>query len=229
MSKLLLFDLDGTLVSTQGAGMRAMRRAGMEVFGEAFSFDGIHVAGSLDPIIFHHGARTSGFEVADHHHETFKQAYHRLLPQELAAGGADVRHLPGAVELLTTLRQDVRATIGLLTGNYGVSADQKFRAVGIDPDWFAVRVFGDDAPDRPSLVPVGMNRYEALHGRRVPSRDVAVIGDTPRDVEAAHAHGCICFAVATGPYSVDELRATSADVVLENLLSPRPLWDWIAG
>lgn len=229
MSKLLLFDLDGTLVSTQGAGMRAMRLAGVEVFGEAFSFEGVHVAGGLDPIIFHSGARTSGFEAADHHHEIFKQHYERLLPQELAAGGSAVRRLPGVEALLAALRRDSRATLGLLTGNYGISAHQKFQAVGIDTEWFKVRVFGDDAPNRPALVPVGMKRYEAIHGAAIHPRSVAVIGDTPRDIEAAHTHGCICFAVATGPYNSQQLRDAGADVVLENLTAPQPLWDWVAG
>lgn len=227
--KLLLFDIDGTLISTQGAGMRAMQRAGAELFGETFSFEGVTAAGGLDPLILVAAAERCGVALADHHHATFMQAYCRLLPDELAASGAQVRVMPGVVDLLNTLRDDHRVTLGVLTGNYGVTARLKLCAAGIDPNVFVIHAFGDEAPDRPSLVPLAMRRFEALHGRAIAPRDVVVIGDTPRDVHAAATHGCQSVAVATGPYGLAALRATGADMVLADLSDAAALREMIGG
>ena len=223
MTKLLLFDIDGTLLSTHGAGMRAMHRAGVMLFGESFTFDGVVAAGGLDPLLLVAAAERCGIELADHHHAAFRDTYCRVLPEELAASGPRIRVMPGVIELLNDLRQDKRVTLGVLTGNYAVTAEMKLRAGGIDPDWFVVRAFGDDGNDRPSLVTHAMRQYEKLHGRTVPHRDVVVIGDTPKDVEAARVNGCRSVAVATGPYCESDLREAGADVVLADLSEPSRL------
>lgn len=203
--------------------MRAMHRAGVMLFGESFSFDGVVAAGGLDPLLLAAAAERCGIELEDRHHAAFRDTYCRVLPEELAASGPKIRVMPGVIELLNDLRRDPRVTLGVLTGNYAATAEMKLRAGGIDPNWFVVRAFGDDGKDRPSLVHVAMERYEKLRGHRVSHRDVMVIGDTPKDVHAAQVNGCISIAVATGPYSEADLRATGADLVVPDLGDPKPL------
>jgi phosphoglycolate phosphatase len=98
-------------------------------------------------------------------------------------------------------------------------------SAGIDPHWFAVGAFADDGPDRPSLVPFAMSRYSEHYGRPIAPADVVLIGDTPRDVHAARAHGCRAVAVATGPYTAAEL--CQADLVLDDLSCPAPLLEFL--
>ena len=223
MAKLILWDIDGTLLSTQGAGMRAMKRAAAATFGDVLTFDGIEVAGNLDPLILAAAAEGCGVALSQDHHGRFMETYCRLLPEELAASGKGLRVMPGVLDVLAAMRADDRLTLGLLTGNYRATARLKLAAGGIEPDWFPIGAFGDDAADRPSLVPVAMRRYEAMHGRPVAEEQVALIGDTPRDVHAAKTHGCHAVAVATGPYTAADLQAAGADLVLEDMTDPRPL------
>lgn len=226
-SKLILWDIDGTLLSTHGAGMRAMGRAGATLFGETFSFEGVEAAGNLDPLILLAAAQRCGIELADHHHGSFLETYCRILPEELAASAPHLRVMPGVHDSLAAMGADARLTLGLLTGNYPATARLKLKAAGIDPSIFSLGAFGDDAPDRPSLVPVAMRKYEQFRGEAVEPGNVILIGDTPRDVHAAKTHGCLAVAVATGPYTAADLRQTAADLVLESLEDAQPLWHLI--
>ncbi|MBI1370393.1 MAG: HAD hydrolase-like protein [Planctomycetes bacterium] len=222
MSKLVLFDLDGTMLSTQGAGMRAMARAGAGLFGDGFHFDGIVSAGGLDPLLFAAAAGRCGVELNDANHASFAEAYHRLLAEELAAG---VRILPGVIELLDEMHRHAGITLGILTGNYARTTPVKLRAAGIDPDIFAVGAFGDDANTRPGMVPVALARYEKLHARPVLPNDVMLIGDTPKDIDAAKSNNCLAVGVATGPYSTAELLDAGADLALPDLADPTAIWE----
>ena len=225
---LLLFDIDGTMLLTGGAGMRALNRAGKVLLGDAFSFDGVQPAGGLDPLLFREAAVRSGVDDPSPYQERFKRLYLEVLREELEAGARGVRALPGVLALLgglgrLALHQDL--TLGLLTGNYREGALLKLAAAGIDSSLFTVSVCGDDAADRRAMVAVAKQQYSALAGRHRPpdSSKVIVIGDTPRDVDCAHSNGALCFAVATGPYSTRDLEAAGADVVVPDLTDPSPL------
>jgi phosphoglycolate phosphatase-like HAD superfamily hydrolase len=227
MSKLALFDLDGTIISTQGAGMRAMAMAGAALWGSNFNFDGMMAAGSMDPLLFAAATERCGVDCSDENERVFRARYAIVLEQEL---GRSIREgtakiLPGAVDLLHAVRDHGQVALGLLTGNYTATAPVKLRSVGIDPAMFVIAAFGDDAPTRPGLVPVAMDRYAAMYGRRPAPGDVLLIGDTPKDVEAAVVNGCLCLGVATGPYSVADLKAAGATVAVPNLLDPSPFWE----
>lgn len=230
MSKLVLFDLDGTLLSTQGAGMRAMARAGASLFGEGFHFEGIVAAGGLDPLLFAAAAGRCGVDCNDDNHARFADTYYQVLEEELTLAARDggVRVMPGVVELLASLGAHAEVTLGLLTGNYGRTAALKLQAGGIDPSMFVVTSFGDEAPDRPAMVPVALERYRALHGREAVACDVVLVGDTPKDIAAAKAHGCAAMAVATGPFSVQQLLDAGADAAVEDLSDPVALWELLA-
>jgi len=228
MAKLLLFDLDGTLLLTHGAGMRAMTRAAAGLLGDHYSFDGVTIGGGLDPWLYHEAARLRGIDNAAEHHETFREIYARELAAELARDDPPSRVLPGVLDLLAHLRRRDDVVLGLLTGNYAHTGPIKLRHVGIEPDWFAVHAWGDEAPDRPALIPLARDRCRAVAGHAPQGSDVIVIGDTPRDIDCAHRHGCVAFAVATGPHSTLELTEAGAEHVVEDLSDPAPLLSLLA-
>jgi phosphoglycolate phosphatase-like HAD superfamily hydrolase len=113
--------------------------------------------------------------------------------------------------------------LGLLTGNYAHAVPLKLAAAGIDPGWFPVGAFGDEAESRPALVELARERYRRRHGAEVAPGRVVLVGDTPRDVHAALANGALAFAVATGKYSVEELLTSGAHRAVKDLSDPAPL------
>lgn len=226
--KLLLFDVDATLLHTHGAGSLAMEQAGVELFGDHFSVKSLHFGGSLDSVIYQQAAEINQIENHDEHHDRFRDCYLEKLEVFLASPGAHVIALPGIHEVLETLRE--RRTergdiaMGLLTGNYAAATPIKLRAAAIDPQWFSFGAFGDEGMIRADLTKLAMRRFEQHYGHPIEAGDVIVIGDTPRDVECAKAHGCVAFTVATGRYSVEQLLQAGADVAVEDLSNPAALY-----
>jgi phosphoglycolate phosphatase-like HAD superfamily hydrolase len=225
---LVLWDIDGTLLLTDGAGMRGMGRAGRKLYGDGFRWDGVRASGRLDPVIFEDALTRNGLAATEDGHRLFHDTYLVELEAELALVGKAARAMPGIREAIATLlersasRNDVAQ--GLVTGNYARAAPLKLRACGLDPAWFEINAFGDEGKTRPDLVALAMKRCAHRYGHAPDPRSVIVIGDTPLDVDCAHAHGCVAFAVATGLHGVDELRATGADVVVQDLSDPAPLF-----
>ena len=216
--KLILFDLDATLLLTHGAGMRGMTRAGVELFGPKFSLEGVTIAGGLDTRIFEQAVNACETTVTDDRRAKFREAYYRCLDEELKTG-QPAEALPGIPELLARLHADDGVIVGLLTGNFRHTGELKLRAAGLDPGVFAVSAWNDDASERTALVGVARSR----HPHPLDPGDIIVVGDTPRDVECARVNGCVSFAVATGPYSVEQLRESGADHVVQDLGDPAPL------
>jgi phosphoglycolate phosphatase len=221
---LVLFDVDGTLLLTGGAGMRAMKAVAAELFGGAFRWDGIVVSGHLDPLIFAEAAALNGLDGAGAHHESFRRRYLEVLVLELARNPDRVQIMPGIRESLTRLRGG-NATLGLLTGNYAEAIPLKLSAIGLDPAWFEITAFGEEAATRRDLVVLALAKYARRLGAPVDPRRVVIVGDTPRDVDCAHAHGCFAFAVATGGYDTRSLADAGADLVVCDLADPTPLRD----
>lgn len=228
---LLLFDIDGTLLATAGAGMRAMASAGQDLFGSHFSLEGLDTAGKLDPVIFNELADLHGIHDADLYRESFRDAYLVYLQQELDRTKDRVRLMPGVHYTLSELRRRNQAShdihIGLLSGNYRAAVPIKFASVGIDPAWFEISALGEDAPTRPDLARFAMLLYEDRWGRNLDPKRVIIIGDTPRDVACAQAHGCVSFAVATGRYSSEDLKVAGADIVVKDMDDSSVLFDLI--
>ncbi|HXU04458.1 MAG TPA: HAD family hydrolase [Polyangia bacterium] len=214
--RLLLFDIDGTLLRAHGIGARAMERAGRRVLGAAFTLDGIDFGGALDPWIFREAATRLGHDDPSEFHAAFRDEYLVELPLELARAETPPEILPGVAAALATIGGDATATLGLVTGNYARAVPLKLRAVGIDPAQFVIGAFGDDAPTRPELVRLAIDRWRAQGAHPDPDR-VVVIGDTPRDVDCARKNGCRSVAVATGWHAVSTLDAAGADVVIRDL------------
>ncbi len=214
---LILFDIDGTLLLSKGAGRYAMEEAGREVVGPHFSFEGVEFAGRLDPLIFQDGLLGSGERDFARRHDAFRRAYRERLQARLAVPGV-AAPLPGVMELLARLRDRPGTTLGLVTGNYPETGVLKLRAAGIDPAWFPVPAWGVDGPTRRHLPGVAMRRATALTGRPADPRRTIVVGDTVHDVDAARSSGCRALAVGTGPsYGVEALRPHAPDLLLEDL------------
>ena len=218
-AKLLLWDIDGTLLRGHGAGGRALRRAAEALLGPGVRDHHLNFGGALDPWLFRRLCAAIGRELDDALHSSLRAHYAQVLVEEWANAQPAAYALPGVLSLLAQLRADARVTLGLLTGNYAETGAVKLRGVGIEPDWFPIQAWGDMADTRPGLVPVALRQLKTA----VPASEVVVIGDTLRDVECAHANGCLCVAVATGGASFEELTAAGADVVLPDLSDPRRL------
>lgn len=232
MRALVLFDIDATLLKTDGAGMAAMESAGRELFGERFTTRGIDFAGSLDSILLRQMLRGCGVGPTGEAEQTFRRTYAWHLERRLSGPNA-ARALPGALELVRAVRSTADHAAGLLTGNFAETGSLKLRACGLDPSWFPICAWGDDSPhdppDREHLPPVAMRRFHAHFGREVEPGRVTIIGDTIHDVRCARANGCRSVAVATGKYSIPELRASGADHVVADLSATADILALITG
>jgi phosphoglycolate phosphatase len=225
---LLLFDIDGTLLLTERAGVQAMQKAGRELHGERFTLEHVSLAGRLDPLIWRDGMLAAGLEVDEEQHARFQRAYALALAERLRARPT-ARALPGVLALLAELRALDGTALGLVTGNYAETGTIKLRAAGIDPEWFLDNAWGGDGGHRRELPPVAMRRHAARVGRAIAPERVVVFGDTPSDIDCAHANGCLAVAVATGPsFTAAELSAHEPDLLLEDLTQSGALLEWLA-
>jgi phosphoglycolate phosphatase-like HAD superfamily hydrolase len=216
MKTLVLFDIDGTLVVTDRAGLRGMNAAFEGLHGHRDALAGIPVAGRTDRAILRDACTRFGIPYTADAVNALRDAYVERLVGELARPlrpGARFGVLPGVESLIAAMEADSRWIVALLTGNFARGAEIKLGHFDL---WrrFAFGAFGDDHFDRRELMPVALARAAAAG--ITPDR-VVVVGDTPLDVDCARAHGALAVAVATGSYSVDELTATGADLVVERL------------
>lgn len=217
MLTLLLFDIDGTLIQTGGAGVRGMNRAFESVFAVLRAFEGIPMPGRTDPAILADALARHGIDGGVPAARRFRAQYqHDLLDEMRKARAHGARVMPGVRELLATLRARSETFLALLTGNYSEAARIKLDALGL---WssFGCGAFGEDAPERSGLVPVAIDRARRCGMPSIEPRRVFVVGDTPLDVACARAAGVRSIAVATGGFGADLLRASGAEAVLEDL------------
>lgn len=230
---LVLFDIDGTLLSTGGAGLVALERAGRELFHPAFDVSGIEFAGRLDVLIMADLLRRHGLDSGPETIARFRSGYAAHMPWAMDLHRAKTEAKPGTHELVRATATLAGAAIGLLTGNFAETGTMKVQGAGFDPGVFRVNAWGDESsstpPTRDDLPKSAMKKYAALHGRAVEARRVVVIGDTPFDVRCARVNGCRSLAVATGKFSVAELREAGADLAVPDLRETSALVRWITG
>jgi phosphoglycolate phosphatase len=217
--KLVLFDIDGTILWTDGAGRRAVHAALSDVFGSVGP-SGTMFDGKTDRQIVRELMRLDGH--ADDHIDARMDAsissYVANLERELATPDATPsRLLPGVNTLLDELEARDDVLLGLLTGNVERGARAKLGAVGVDFARFRVNAFGSDHELRGELPEIARARGEAALGRPLAGRDVVVIGDTPADVQCGRGIGARAIGVATGRFSSDELASHGAAAVFEDL------------
>jgi phosphoglycolate phosphatase-like HAD superfamily hydrolase len=219
--RLVLFDIDGTILLTDGAGRRAIQRALIDLAGTAGPVTDHRFDGKTDPQIVRELLSLAGHPDAEtpHRVQAVCERYLELLTEELARP-SQTRVMAGVRELLAALAPPEAVgdvLVGLLTGNLERGAALKLRSAGIDPGRFAVGAYGSDAPDRPALPAIARRRAEEHTGRTIAGVDVFVVGDTPEDVACARPIGARTVAVATGRYDVTALAAAGATHVFADL------------
>lgn len=214
MRRLLLFDIDGTLVSG-GPAKDAFHIALLEAFGTAGDIEGHDFSGKTDPQIARELLIGAGLDhdAVDRGLPSLFAAYLRELEARLPE--RPVRVLPGARRLVDLLTEIEDVALGLVTGNVAGGADLKLGSAGLrDP--FRIGGFGSDSEDRDELPPVALRRARDAWSVDFEPDQVWIVGDTPRDVQCAHAHGLRCLAVATGHFEADALVRAGADRVVES-------------
>lgn len=228
--RILLFDIDGTLLLSGGAGRRAINRTFAELFGIADAFAGIVPDGNTDPLIFREIVTRSGLgtETLERRWPEIEERYRRHMEHEMRRSPG-ARLMPGVTELLTRLHGREHLHLGLLTGNLEPTARMKLDRFGLNR-FFGFGAFGSDDADRNRLAPIAVRRAEARLDRPIGlGRHVFVIGDTPKDVACALAAGVTAVGVASANYSQAELESAGAHVTLSTLEAPAPLLDAIDG
>ena len=232
--RLILFDIDGTLLWTDGAGRRAIQRALLDEMGTAGPIDRYRFDGKTDPQIVRELLTLAGHPEAEAEERISAvcRRYVGLLAAELAQPAKTTRLLPGVADLLAALEPHEaagRALVGLLTGNLEGGAALKLRAAGLDPARFAVGAFGSDSARRPDLPAIAVERAARRTGRRFAGADVVIVGDTPDDVACGRPIGARTVAVATGFYDEVQLRAAGAVHVFAHLADTRAVTGALLG
>lgn len=226
MKKLILFDIDGTLIDTRGAGLYALKQAAEEMFGnDAPSFD-IH--GNTDSSLVTHVFQHYGVAQDAETTEEFYSIYMKKLEANLNADDYDGQLLEGVVDLLEALRYRDDIELSLLTGNLARGAEEKLKRHSIGK-YFSYGAFGDDHYDRNSLGPIALKRAELTTGYPFTPEETIIVGDTVRDIKCAKSLGCKVLAVATGAVAMDSLEAEGADLVLNSIGDTLQAYKFITG
>lgn len=225
MSTLVLFDIDGTLLDSGGAGIKSLNDALRDMLGVDNGFEGIECAGKTDISIIKDAFTKWNLPVTNGEIAKFTEKYVSHLKESIFNPRGHVK--TGVLELLDRLDRIAEVHTGLLTGNVEAGAKIKLARFGISK-YFSVGAYGDDSENRNELLPIAAKRFYDLTGEEIDYKNCLIIGDTPRDVTCAFTFGAPSLAVATGPYSIAELRNTEANLVVENLNDTEYIVKWIA-
>lgn len=212
--KLILWDIDGTLIVSHGAGVRAMELALTKRFGVTCDLRQIDWAGRTDSWITGAVFKLVGLPDTPQNAHDYLEAYLELLPRELR-DGPQGRVLPGVFELLETLHRRPDVAQGLLTGNLRRGAEFKLTHYKVW-HYFEFGAFADDSPQRNDLGPHALRRAKEKHAVEFSPAETFIIGDTPHDIACGQVIGAKTIAVATGKYSVAELQAHAPTAVFED-------------
>ena len=215
--RLVLFDLDGTLLWTNGAGRRAIHRALVDVLGTPGPIEGFRFDGRTDGEIVRLLAEGAGIAADAGLVGTVLDRYVGFLTDELAKPTQRTTVYPGVLQLLAQLEYRRDCVMGLLTGNVRDGARLKLASGGIDIARFRVGAFGSDSAHRPDLPAVAQRRAREELGFDLAGRDLVIVGDTPSDVTCGDGIGARAIGVATGSFTVPQLLEAGADAAFANL------------
>jgi phosphoglycolate phosphatase-like HAD superfamily hydrolase len=226
--KLVLFDIDGTLLSSEGMGRASMQRALDEVFGSPGSPE-YRYDGKTDRQIVREVMRLEGHsdEHIDSRMEKLMELYLEGLRAGAKSGKFNVQPLAGVPEILDALEARDDVVLGLLTGNIAPGARIKLSAAGIDPDRFRVNAFGSDHEHRPELPAIAQRRAGEVLGLSIAGDRLVVIGDTPADIACGRSLGARSIGVASGHYTVEQLQAHEPYAALPSLANTQQVLEAI--
>jgi phosphoglycolate phosphatase-like HAD superfamily hydrolase len=223
MRRLVLWDIDGTLVDSAGVGREAFADAFEALFGKALEGH-VAMAGRTDEEIALEILERNGIAEGEQHVAGFSQALAEALAAKAETISTRGRSYPGAREAIERLAAEQGVVQSLLTGNIEVNAALKLSSVGlVDHLDLEIGGYGSDHRARAELVAVARRKAQEKHGVRFGLDETVLIGDTPLDVAAARSAGTRVVAVASGPHDEAELREAGADVVLPDLLDAEKL------
>ena len=211
--RLLLFDIDGTLITSGGAGEGALKDAVKARFGMDEDLEGIPLAGRTDSLIARTILEKNGLHATPENAAALLDSYLHFLGERMPRH--EGRLLPGMLELLGILSNNPDCVLALLTGNIARGAQIKLAHFGVW-DFFEFGAFADDHHDRNELGHFARTRAREAHGEDFPPERIYVIGDTPRDIECGKAINAKTVAIATGNYSEAELAQHSPDFVFRD-------------
>ena len=211
---LLLFDIDGTLIASGGAGEYSMRLAVEDMFGEKDGLGGVEIAGRTDHLITQNIFKKFGVEWTPERATAFLDLYLRHLAEELPRKKG--RLLPGIVELLDALKARPNVAMALLTGNLERGAEIKLSHYGVW-NYFEFGAYADDHADRNQLGLFAQARAKERHGVEFPPERIFVLGDTPHDITCGRAIGAKTVAIATGGTPREQLAAHQPDFLFDDL------------
>lgn len=215
--KLVCFDIDGTLIWTDGAGRRAIKRALEDVLGTAGPIDGFRFDGRTDGEIVVRLAEGAGIKTDDALVRKVLVRYVELLEGELARPGHHTHVYPGVPQLLDALEARNDCLLGLVTGNVADGARLKLTSAGLDFGRFRFGGFGSDSPVRAELPEVALGRACAALGQVVPGSDIIIVGDTPADMQCGTGVGARAIGVGTASFTPEQLLAAGAHAAFKDL------------
>ncbi len=214
--KLLLFDIDGTILQTHGVGRKAVEGALSDLLGRPVLSEGTRFSGKTDPQILRDVLSSCGLtnEEVDEALPSAVARYEKLMCETLRP--ENVTLLPGVADLVKRLHDDPKVVLAVLTGNIAPMAHLKLQAVGLD-EYFPFGAFGSDSEHRTDLPKIAVDRAERHTGHRFSGKNVVIIGDTEHDIRCGAHTGVLAVGVCTGNYSRADLEPHGADVLLDDL------------
>lgn len=224
MPKLILFDVDGTMVDSGGAGKEALTHTLEDLVGITDGFHSVSFVGKTDMQILREALSKHGLEFEPRLMAGFLDRYPDHLKAAMVTRTSRLK--PRVRELLLRLQAKNGFFLGLLTGNVEVGARMKLEPFSLN-SFFPFGAFGDDEEDRNLLLPVAVRRLVERKGVSVDYANCVVIGDTPLDVACAKAFGAPCIAVGTGPCPIEDLYSTDADLVLQDFTDTDLIVRWL--
>ncbi|HEX9727171.1 MAG TPA: HAD hydrolase-like protein [Gemmatimonadales bacterium] len=228
MRKLILFDIDGTILLTRGAGRRAIHAAMLQEMGVEDAIAHIRFDGKTDPQIVRELLDAAGSpNRTDDRVAAICDRYVAILADELVGQDDPPKVFPGVVELLARIEGRDDAVLGLVTGNLAGGARLKLESAGIAFARFRVGAFGSDHADRSELPAIAAERAAPIMGRIPHGAEIVIIGDTPADMTCGRAVGARALGVATGAYTADELRSAGGYAAFDDLSDAEALLETI--
>jgi phosphoglycolate phosphatase len=217
MERLILFDIDGTLIRTQN-GYVPFNEAVLRTFDIAGDIRSVIPDGNTDPLIVAEifAKAHVDIKIGVEHWEQFASTLERSYVSAIGAGATTVRALPGALELLKALSASEDFSQGVVTGNFKVTARVKLEAAGLSSH-LSIGAYGCDSPDRADLPAIAKQRWEQATGTSIRPEQCIIIGDTPKDLHAARRNAMKCILVGTGRYPLEELLYSEPDASLPDL------------